>query len=168
MTYRYSARYRTWYRPSRGGVPRPVAIGAAALVVYGMASGVTTITHHHHHHASAPAAVAAAPAGGNAALGQQMAAQAGWTGPEWNCLNWLWTRESGWNRFATNPQSGAYGIAQALGHGPTNQYPAGPANPPTSSAPAQIRWGLGYIANTPYGTHTPCGAWSHELTFGWY
>ena len=117
--YRYSARYRTWYRPSRGGVPRPVAIGAAVVLAGAMAPAIGHVTHHHH--APAPAAVPAAPAGSNAALGQQMAAQAGWTGPEWNCLDWLWNRESGWTRKAENPKSGAYGIAQALGHGPTNQ-----------------------------------------------
>jgi hypothetical protein len=166
IAYRYSARYRTWYRPSRGSVPRPLAIGAAVVVAVAAASSPAQHALHHHHHASAPAM--AAPAGGNVALGQQMAAQAGWTGGQWNCLDWLWNRESGWSRTAENPKSGAYGIAQALGHGPTNQYPAGPANPPTSSAPAQIRWGLGYIANTPYGTHTPCQAWAHEQSNGWY
>jgi hypothetical protein len=166
MTYRYSARYRSWYRPSRGTVPRPVAIGAAVLVASGMASGLGQATHHHHHHA--PPAAAATPATGYAALGKQMAAQSGWTGSQWNCLDWLWTRESGWSRKAENPKSGAYGIAQALGHGPTNQYPAGPANPPESDARAQISWGLGYIADTPYHTHTPCQAWAHELKLGWY
>ena len=167
MTAYYRPRYRSWYRPSHGAVPRPVAIGAGALLVIGAASGAQQVAHHHHHHAR-PAVTAPAPAGGSVALGQQMAAQTGWTGAQWNCLDWLWTRESGWRRKAENPKSGAYGIAQALGHGPTNQYPPGQANPPASSAPAQIRWGLGYIANTPYGTHTPCQAWSHEQTYGWY
>jgi hypothetical protein len=112
------------------------------------------------------AQVAAAPssATGNVALGQQLAAAHGWTGQQWSCLDALWQRESGWSNTAENP-SDAYGIAQALGHGPTNQYPAGPANPPTSSARAQIRWGLGYIAST-YGT--PCAAWGHEEENGWY
>ena len=167
MAAYYRPRYYRWYRPSRGTVPRPVAIGAGALLVMGAAGGAQHVAHHHHHHAP-PAVTAPAPAGGSVALGQQMAAQAGWTGSQWNCLDWLWTRESGWNRFAENPKSGAYGIAQALGHGPTNQYPAGPANPPTSDARTQIAWGLGYIANTPYGTHTPCQAWAHEESAGWY
>jgi len=79
--------------------------------------------------------------------------------------NELWTRESGWSNTAENRKSGAYGIAQALGHGPTNQYPAGPANPPTSDPRAQVEWGLGYIANT-YGD--PCAAWAHEESQGWY
>ena len=58
-----------------------------------------------------------------------------------------------------------------MGHGPSNQYPAGQylsANqPPTGSSNAkeQILWGLGYIAST-YGN--PAKAWSHEQSVGWY
>jgi hypothetical protein len=118
--------------------------------------------------ADSMAAAPAAPVsiGGNVALGQRLAGQRGWGGgAQWNCLYDLWTRESGWSNTADNSQSGAYGIAQALGHGPTNQYPAGPANPPTSSASAQIVWGLAYIAGR-YGT--PCAAWDHEETHSWY
>jgi hypothetical protein len=103
--------------------------------------------------------------GSNVDLGRQMAAGYGWTGQQWDCLNWLWTQESGWSNTAENPKSGAYGIAQALGHGPTNQYPAGPANPPQSDPRAQITWGLGYIKDT-YGS--PCGAWAHEEAQNWY
>ena len=33
---------------------------------------------------------------------------------QYNCLDALWQRESGWNTFAANPYSGAYGIPQAL------------------------------------------------------
>jgi resuscitation-promoting factor RpfB len=121
-------------------------------------------------HANAPAASDGAPAGpvsvsGNVALGQRLASGYRWgSGTQWNCLYALWERESGWSNTAENP-SDAYGIAQALGHGPTNQYPAGPANPPTSSAQAQIAWGLGDIRST-YGT--ACTAWGHEQADGWY
>jgi hypothetical protein len=34
-----------------------------------------------------------------------------------------------------------------------------------SDAATQIRWGLGYIKSI-YGS--PCGAWSHEQSDGWY
>lgn len=112
---------------------------------------------------SAPAAPA--NVSGNVAIGKMLAAARGWTGGQWDALYALWERESGWNNLALNSSSGAYGIAQALGHGPTNQYPAGSANPPTSSATAQILWGLGYIAST-YGT--PEAAWAHEESAGWY
>lgn len=109
------------------------------------------------------------PNTGNVALGQMMAAGYGWgSGQEWTALYDLWNRESGWSNTAENPGSGAYGIAQALGHGPTNQYPAGAANPPpagSSSPSAQISWGLSYIKST-YGD--PITAWNHETTAGWY
>lgn len=58
-TYRYHARYRTWYHPSRGGVPRPVAIGAAVVVAAAAASSPAQHVLHHHHHA--PVAIPAAP-----------------------------------------------------------------------------------------------------------
>jgi len=79
----------------------------------------------------------------------------------WPALLALWTRESGWNRFARNPSSGAYGIPQALP--PSKMGPD--ANPPVSSAGAQIMWGLNYIAGR-YGN--PGTAWAHETAFGWY
>ncbi len=119
----------------------------------------------HRNPAAPPAASGAQSSGANVALGRQMAAQRGWTGSQFTCLNELWTRESGWSNTAENSKTGAYGIAQALGHGPTNQYPAGPANPPASDPRAQIKWGLGYIADT---YHSPCGAWAHEQSQGWY
>jgi hypothetical protein len=118
--------------------------------------------------ASAPAAPASVS--GNVAMGKLMAAAYGWTGAEWNALYDLWERESGWSNTAENSSSGAYGIAQALGHGPTNQYPASymSANPPpagSSSAQSQIAWGLSYIKET-YGD--PIAAWDHEESEGWY
>lgn len=112
-------------------------------------------------------------AAANQALAQKVIAAhpeyAGWgSGANWQDLVSLWNQESSWSNTAKNPTSGAYGIAQALGHGPTNQYPAGPANPPpagTSDAQAQIEWGLSYIAST-YGS--PQMAWAHEVANGWY
>jgi hypothetical protein len=34
-----------------------------------------------------------------------------------------------------------------------------------TDAATQIRWGLGYIKSS-YGS--PCGAWGHEESSGWY
>jgi hypothetical protein len=84
---------------------------------------------------------------------------------QFNCLDPLWNQESGWNQFAENATSLAYGIPQAL---PFNKMPqaAWPASAGGSSSPsAQINWGLGYIKSV-YGT--PCNAWGHEQSFGWY
>jgi hypothetical protein len=85
----------------------------------------------------------------------------GWTRRQFKYLNHLWDRESGWDVFAQNPYSGAYGIPQAL---PPIKMAAAGANWRTS-ARTQIRWGLGYIKGT-YGS--PRLAWDHELASGWY
>lgn len=157
---RYRSRRRR--RRDRRAALAAVAAGAVLAAVLHLSGG---------HAGPGTAQAAAAPAvpvsvSGNVALGQQLASGYGWgSGAQWGCLCALWQRESGWSNTAENPQSGAYGVAQALGHGPTNQYPAGPANPPQSSAKAQITWGLGYIAGT---YSSPCGAWQHEEADGWY
>lgn len=98
----------------------------------------------------------AGSASGVAALGKQMAAARGWTGAQWDALNAVAMRESGWNPNAVNKSSGAYGIGQSLGHG--HPYNLG-------DAPAQITWMLDYIAGR-YGS--PSAAWAHEQNFGWY
>ncbi|MGV8876927.1 MAG: lytic transglycosylase domain-containing protein [Rhodoglobus sp.] len=80
---------------------------------------------------------------------------------EYNCLVSLWNRESGWNVYAHNGGSGAYGIPQAL---PGSKMASAGADWATNPA-TQITWGLGYIAGR-YGT--PCGAWGVSETKGWY
>jgi len=141
---------------------------------------------------SVPAAGAGAVASGgsataNEATGARLAAALGWTGTQDTCLDELWTRESGWSATAKNASSGAYGISQALGHLPDedqgqvtaedlalnregDNYPppytaANPAPWGDSDASAQISWGLAYIGSA-YGT--PCQAWDHEETDGFY
>jgi cell wall-associated NlpC family hydrolase len=99
---------------------------------------------------------------GNRGLAQIMAASYGWVGDQWSTLQKLWDRESGFNNYAKNPTSGAYGIAQAL---PESKYPYAGTEAGGSSARAQISWGLSYI-KTRYGT--PAAAWSHEQSAGWY
>ena len=76
-------------------------------------------------------------------------------------LNWLWERESGWNKYAYNPYSGAYGIPQALPG--SRMASAGPNW--RSNAATQIRWGLRYI-KARYGS--PRRAWGHSQATGWY
>ena len=160
--FRLLAQGKTLGGPSKVGEGPPETFATAAAP-----AGTSTST-------SAAAGTAAAgdtsahgaSAAANQAIGRVLAAPYGWaTGQQWADLVSLWNQESGWNNLADNATSGAYGIAQALGHGPTNQYPAGPANPPTSSAAAQISWGLGYIKDT-YGS--PSAAWAHERSAGWY
>ncbi|WP_161794231.1 G5 domain-containing protein [Demequina sediminicola] len=100
-------------------------------------------------------------AGANRAIGQEMAAARGWSGDEWSCLNALWTKESNWNSNAHNSSSGAHGIPQSL---PGSKMASHGADWATNPA-TQISWGLSYISGR-YGT--PCAAWGHSQSVGWY
>jgi hypothetical protein len=80
---------------------------------------------------------------------------------QWPCLYDLWERESGWNVYAENPSSGAYGIPQSL---PGDKM-ASVASDWETDPTTQIIWGLDYIKST-YGT--PCAAWQNELDVGSY
>jgi hypothetical protein len=102
-----------------------------------------------------------APSGSPQQIAQQMLSQFGWSSSQMSCLQPLWEHESGWNIYASNPSSGAYGIPQALPG--SKMASAGPDW--QSDAATQIRWGLTYIQGT-YGS--PCAAWSHEEADGWY
>ena len=80
---------------------------------------------------------------------------------QFGCLDSLYTRESGWRVDADNPSSSAYGIPQAL---PGSKMSTAGADWETNPV-TQIRWGLGYIQDR-YGS--PCGAWGHSESHGWY
>jgi hypothetical protein len=93
-------------------------------------------------------------------IARALLATYGWSESQFGCLDSLWTRESHWNVYAANP-SGAYGIPQALpGSKMASEGSDWRTNPVT-----QIKWGLGYIADR-YGS--PCGAWGHSESHGWY
>ena len=94
------------------------------------------------------------------AIGHDMVIARGWGEDEFACLVALFNRESGWNVYAANP-SGAYGIPQAL---PGSKMATAGADWATNPA-TQITWGLGYIAARYI---TPCGAWGHSQSAGWY
>ncbi|MBA4102008.1 MAG: hypothetical protein C0488_07205 [Arthrobacter sp.] len=85
----------------------------------------------------------------------------GWGQDQFLCLAQLWTKESNWLTTATNPSSGAYGIAQAL---PPGKYSSAGADWLTSYR-TQVDWGLGYIRER-YGS--PCAAWNHSVARNWY
>ena len=104
---------------------------------------------------------ASAPSGSPQQIAEQMLSQFGWSSGQFSCLQPLWALESGWNVYASNPSSGAYGIPQALPG--SKMASAGPEW--QSDAATQIRWGLTYIQGS-YGS--PCAAWSHEEADGWY
>ena len=92
---------------------------------------------------------------------QRMMPRFSWGKRQWSPLQKLWNRESGWNKYAENPYSGAYGIPQAV---PGSKM-ASAGNHWRTNATTQIRWGLRYIKGR-YGR--PRVAWDHELAYGWY
>jgi len=80
---------------------------------------------------------------------------------QFGCLDALFERESGWNHAAKNTSSGAYGIPQAL---PGSKMASAGADWQTNPL-TQVRWGVSYV-NARYGS--PCGAWAHSESHGWY
>ncbi|MFI7063946.1 hypothetical protein ACIBL3_23370 [Kribbella sp. NPDC050124] len=85
----------------------------------------------------------------------------GWSDSQFSCLEKLWNKESRWQVDADNPTSSAYGIPQAL---PGNRMAAYGSDWRTNPI-TQIKWGLDYIDNR-YGS--PCSAWAHSQSKGWY
>ena len=85
----------------------------------------------------------------------------GWGQDQFGCLLQLWNRESNWLTTATNPSSGAYGIPQSL---PAGKMASIGADWLTNYQ-TQVIWGLNYIKGR-YGS--PCGAWAHSQSVGWY
>jgi hypothetical protein len=82
-----------------------------------------------------------------------------WPG-QWNCLDQLVAKESGWRVNAYNP-SGAYGLPQAL---PGSKMASAGADWETNPV-TQIKWMMGYIE----ARYTdPCGAWGFQQANNWY
>jgi hypothetical protein len=98
---------------------------------------------------------------GNRQIGCALMIEAGFGIDQFPCLDKLWTKESGWNHKARNPSSGAYGIPQAR---PGSKMGSVADDWETNPA-TQIKWGLGYIEGR---YDTPCGAWQHSQSTGWY
>ncbi|WP_405007580.1 lytic transglycosylase domain-containing protein [Kitasatospora purpeofusca] len=71
------------------------------------------------------------------------------------------SHESSWNVTATNPSSGAYGLAQAL---PGSKMATHGSDWKTN-ATTQIRWALDYM-NGRYGS--PNAAWTFWQNHHWY
>lgn len=109
---------------------------------------------------SVPGGAVNDPAGAKSYAAGQLAAY-GWGQDQFQCLASLWTKESNWLTNATNPYSGAYGIAQSL---PASKYASAGSDWLTSYR-TQVNWGLSYIADR-YGS--PCGAWNHSVANNWY
>jgi SLT domain-containing protein len=104
----------------------------------------------------------AVPGTARAATGtpQQIAAQIV-PADQYAAFDAIISHESGWNTVATNPSSGAYGLAQAL---PGNKMASAGADWQTNPE-TQIRWALDYM-DTRYGS--PNAAWNFWQTHNWY
>jgi hypothetical protein len=85
----------------------------------------------------------------------------GWGSEQWECLDKLWTKESGWRVNADNPSSSAYGIPQAL---PGSKM-ASVGNDWQTNPRTQIKWGTQYLKDR-YGS--ACGGWQHSQANNWY
>ncbi|MDQ5861636.1 MAG: lytic transglycosylase domain-containing protein, partial [Actinomycetota bacterium] len=88
---------------------------------------------------SVPGGAVNDPAGAKNYAAGQLAAY-GWGQDQFQCLASLWTKESNWLTTATNPYSGAYGIAQSL---PASKYASAGSDWLTSYR-TQVNWGLSY------------------------
>jgi hypothetical protein len=99
--------------------------------------------------------------GSNRSIGRKMAAKHGWNGVQWDCLNNLWQKESGWSTRSSNSSGTAWGIPQAL---PGSKMKSAGSDWRTNPA-TQIKWGIKYIDNR-YGT--ACKAWGHWQSHNWY
>jgi hypothetical protein len=100
-------------------------------------------------------------AGAKATASSLASSQYGWGSDQFQCLDNLWTKESGWDYRAVNSNGGATGIPQAL---PGSKM-ATMGSDWQTNATTQIRWGLQYIADA-YGT--PCAAWGHSQASNFY
>ncbi|QDG67296.1 lytic transglycosylase domain-containing protein [Pseudarthrobacter sp. NIBRBAC000502772] len=129
--------------PAPPPVPSPTPVPPPAVVV-----------------PSVPGGAVNDPAGAKNYAAGQLGAY-GWGQDQFPCLASLWTKESNWLTTATNPYSGAYGIAQSL---PASKYASAGSDWLTSYR-TQVNWGLSYIADR-YGS--PCGAWNHSVANNWY
>lgn len=101
-------------------------------------------------------------------MAQGMLISYGWSSSnEFRCLDNLWTRESSWNYKAANPSSSARGIPQAMmsAHFGPNWQNSTEAKAYLENPSVQISWGLDYIKRR---YSSPCAAWAHSESKGWY
>lgn len=94
------------------------------------------------------------------AYAKQLLAKYGWSG-QWQAFNALEMSEAGWDYQATNPSSGAYGLAQAL---PASKY-ASTGSDWKTNGDTQLQWMMQYIKGR-YGD--PNAAWSFHQKNNWY
>jgi hypothetical protein len=115
----------------------------------------------HHRHRASRTSYRTSLTGSPQTVAHALVLRQGWSEGQWSCLDSLWMRESGWNTYAVNQSSGAYGIPQAL----PDWKMASAGSDWRTNPITQIRWGISYIASK-YGS--PCVALSHSSSYGYY
>lgn len=80
---------------------------------------------------------------------------------DFTCLNFIAQKESNWSTTATNPSSGAYGVAQSL---PATKMASAGADYRTNGK-TQVNWMISYL-NERYGS--PCGGKAFWDINHWY
>jgi hypothetical protein len=78
----------------------------------------------------------------------------------YDCINYIWTRESKWNPRAAN-SNGAYGIPQAYPGSKMASFGSNWRYSPLT----QVKWGMWYVKNR-YGS--ACNALTFFKSHGWY
>ncbi len=136
---------RTALRQNRTRTRRLTTAGVVAASAVTL--GVTGMT----------GSASAADTGSAQAIAQEMVGDP----VQYQCFSNIVQNESGWDPSATNPESGAYGLVQAL---PAEKMATAGSDWQTNPA-TQIEWGLGYM-NERYGS--PCDAWAFWQANGWY
>lgn len=141
-----------------------VGIGLAIFVLFALVTGGAKKIITHPANTGSPPRPVPISVNANEKLANKMAGSSPyyWYGKQLTCLDYLWTRESGFSSTALNRSSQATGISQLLPS--AHSIPAGWSKPSV-----QIAWGLHYISGR-YGT--PCGAWDqyciHPGGVCWY
>ncbi len=93
-------------------------------------------------------------------IAKSMLVEFGWNKTQWECLNWVWGKESAWNYKAVSPTND-HGIPQRNMPKHTKAEKLAFLKDPIK----QIEWGLGYIEHR---YSTPCKARAFKERNGWY
>jgi hypothetical protein len=135
-----------------------VAKAVLALAVVALIGKYVDDTHSASHPTARPAHAAAAPVVASGSIRAQALAV---FGTDYGCAANIITHESSWNPHATNPDSGAYGLPQAL---PASKLAAAGSdwrdNPAT-----QLSWMKTYVDGRYGGA---CPAWTWWQAHHWY
>jgi hypothetical protein len=152
----------------KAGAARKAAARRAALLADQKAAAQPAATRQTPTATPAPAH----PSGSAQQIAMSMLGSYGWSSSQFSCLDPLWSRESGWNVSASNPD-GAFGIPQAM---PGSKMASAGPDWQTSAA-TQIKWasatsrtstahpaGPGRTRNPPAGTNAPVSSQAAVLS----